>query len=937
VDEPFVGRAAELAELDRQFRLAEGGHGRVVLVAGPEGIGKTALIRRCLAAWAGSADWVLACGDPDEAVMSGGLLGQLAQPAGGGAEEIDAVLASGRADPLTAGSALLVFLRERARGRPLVMVVDDAQWGDELSLKAACFALRRLRADRVLCVVAVRPDGLARLPPGVTRLASDHGERVDLGGLDVGEVAALAELVGAGRLPGRAAARLRDHTVGVPLHVRELLHDLPGEALRAPGMTLPAPRSLETLVLSRLAACAVDTERLVVAASVLGADCALADAAALAGLTDPLPAFQEAIGQRLLIEQETAFGRRCAFPHALIRAAVYRDIGVNRRAVLHRAAAGLSAGTAALAHRVAGCCGADPLLAADLAAQAAGERSAGRLAEAAEHLLMAARVAGRGAGRDRWLLAAVGMLIDLGDAARARGFEGEVTALAPSAQRSLLLGRLALLADAYASAEEQITDVWATLGPRAQPGPDPVRESAAKAACELALLFIGQHRLDDSAAWAHRAVAIAACGFTRACLCAVQGVSLAAAGQAGRARERLEAEFRRSADVPGRALLRAGLGAVSLYADDLPGAAGHLDAATAADGEADVPMAHLLEVGLLRARVSYRQGEWDRAAADSERLVTLIDDLGQGWLLARAHLAAVYVAAGRGRWQDAADHAEAAAREPGTRAGEGAIALADARSAIALARDDPEGILAAARDVIGDLDLLSRLEPGRLSFWPACAEALARTGRPAEADDVLRRFEELSRAHGRRSAMAAAARARGVVEATRSRPDDALAAFDASLRHLDGLGMPLEEAMSRLERGRLLRRLGQRRSAARDLGAARALFADLGAWPFLVRCDQELCVGPEVVTGRASPLTARQLAVAQAAAAGKSNRQIAAELYISVKTVEFHLAQILDRLGVDSRIQIAACLQAAPASPVPAQNRTRHHRILQAPEAIQAR
>ena len=376
-------------------------------------------------------------------------------------------------------------------------------------------------------------------------------------------------------------------------------------------MTLPAPRSLETLVLSRLAACAVDTERLVVAASVLGADCSLADAAALAGLADPLPAFQEAIGQRLLIEQETAAARRCAFPHALIRAAVYRDIGVNRRAVLHRAAAGLTTGTAALAHRVAGCRGADPRLAADLAAQAAGERPA-RPADAAEHLLMAARVAGRGAGRDRWLLAAVEALIDLGDAARARGYEREVTALAPSAQRSLLLGRLALLAGAYAAAEEQITGVWATLEPRTQPGPDHLRDSAAKAACELALLLTGQHRLDDSVAWAQRAATIAGSEFTRACLCAVQGSSLAAAGQTDQARALLEAEFRRSASAPPRALLHAGLGAVLLDADDLPGAAGHLDAATAASGDADVPMAHLLQAGLLRVLVSYRQGDWDR-------------------------------------------------------------------------------------------------------------------------------------------------------------------------------------------------------------------------------------------------------------------------------------------------------------------------------------
>ncbi|MFY9672060.1 MAG: helix-turn-helix transcriptional regulator, partial [Trebonia sp.] len=95
-----------------------------------------------------------------------------------------------------------------------------------------------------------------------------------------------------------------------------------------------------------------------------------------------------------------------------------------------------------------------------------------------------------------------------------------------------------------------------------------------------------------------------------------------------------------------------------------------------------------------------------------------------------------------------------------------------------------------------------------------------------------------------------------------------------------------------------------------------------GAEPFLACCDQELGASPASAQGHGHghdhghprpPLTARQLSVAQAAAAGKTNLQIAAELYISVKTVEFHLAQILARLDVDSRTEIARAL-AAPGA-----------------------
>jgi len=681
-------------------------------------------------------------------------------------------------------------------------------------------------------------------------------------------------------------------------------------------MALPAPRSLQTLVVSRLAACTVDTEALVVAAAVLGGDCELADAATLADLADPLPALQEAIEQRLLAEPPGAGRRRVAFPHALIRTAVYCDIGVARRAALHRAAADLTGGGAALAHRVAGCTGTDGQLAANLAGRAAEERAAGQSPAAAEHLMMAARVADDRASAEGWLTEAVGLLIELGDAARARGYATQIAGMPRSAQRDLLLGRLDLLAGACGPAEQQIAGAWAALTADAGTGRTPVSEAAAKAACELALMLMGQYRLGDAASWARRSARAAASGFTRACSRTVQCGSLSVAGRDRQARVLLEAELGRCTADAARALLHLGLGATLLCADDLPGAAMHLTAATTL-GEGCLPASHLLEGRLAQVLLAYRGGHWDQAAADSDRLITLLDDLDLGWLLSRAHLNAVYIAAGRGHWQAASRHADAAAGPPGLRA----IAVADARTAIAVARDDLPGVLAAAEDSVADLSLLGQLEPSLLSFWPAYAAALARTGQHAQADRTLRAYEQRAAACARRSALAAASRARGVLHACRHDPDGALAAFDASLTYLDGLGTPLEEALTRLERGRLLRHTGRRRAAARDLGAARVLFAGLRAQPFLVRCDAELGAEPPAMPGPdRPPLTARQLSVARAAAAGKTNRQIAAELYISVKTVEFHLAQILARLGVDSRTQIAGALSAAASDSRPARS-----------------
>lgn len=903
-----MGRTGELETLNRLFKRTACSGSQVVLVVGPAGIGKTALTRHCLACWPARA--VSASGDPDETCLSGGLLDQLAQEAAiPEAKELLGLLDSGGADPLSAGSALLGMFHAMAVTEPLVALVDDVQWGDELSLRALSFAGRRLRRDPVLCILVTRGEDLNRLPPGLLRLVDDRGTRLDLGPLNAEDVAALAEQAGVGWLPHRAAEQLREHAAGIPLHVKELLHDLPADVLRAPASVLPAPRSLEALVLSRIVGCAPETERLVVAAAILGAEARLTDAATLAGLADPLPALQEASSQRLL-ELDTAGGRRCVFPHALVRSAVYRDIGVSRRAELHRAAARLTTSTAALAHRTAGCRGTDPGLAADLHAQAIEELDAGRLAEAVEHLLASVQVGNRGSDRDLRLLTAVGVLIDLGDAARARPYADEIMALPPSALRSLILGRLAMLAGQYRPAEEWLADAWsalATAPPAA--GEARLRESAAAAACQLALMLLGEQRIEDAAAWALRAAQTAVTPITRACSCAVRSGSLIAAGQAEEATALLEAELAQGDEGPAGAMIRVALAVALHRSDDLGGACAQMDAAGA--GISSLPMAHQLDAMLLRAAVNYSSGAWEQAAAEAEHLVTLVDDLDQGWLRARAHLAAVYVAAGRGEWDHAADHADTAASHLAASPGAGSLELANARTAIAVASDDPAAVAAAVGE-LGDLGRLAGLDPARLMFWPAYAYALARLGRPDEADQVLRPFEELAQLRTRRSAMAAASRARGFLEATRHRPDAARAALTDSIENLEGLVTPFEEAQTRLEYGRFLRHIGQRRRAVCELSAARSLFAALGARPFLDRCDSELGYDARSLPlASQPPLTPRQLIVARAVASGKSNRDIATELYISVKTVEFHVNQILMRLGVDSRTEVAAAFAAS--------------------------
>jgi DNA-binding NarL/FixJ family response regulator len=609
------------------------------------------------------------------------------------------------------------------------------------------------------------------------------------------------------------------------------------------------------------------------------------------------------VQQRLLVEVDTVSGRCCAFAHSLIRTAVHRDIGADRRAALHLIAAGLVSGPAALPHRVAACHGPDGALAVDLSAQAQADLAAGNPAEAVEHLLAAVQAGGRAPGHEERLLTAITLLLDRGDVARARAYSAEVTQLPPSSTRSLALGRLAIFSGDYDSAQRWLTEAW--TGPAAARAP---AEDHAVAACEFAIMLLTRHRTSEATRWASRAAGSQATGFTRACSHSVLGLCHTFAGNPDRAVTMLRSELARCDDPCSAVMMRIGLGVVLLWSDGAAEAAELLAAGATPEVPAGLPLHEQLYARQFKVLADYRLGAWDEASAGAERLVALADDLDQGWLLCRTHAAAVYACAGRGQWDLAEAHIAAAARYAQPRSPGDLLEVANVRAALGVARDEPESVLRAVDDLPVPMSDLAALEPAMLGFWPCYAWALARVGRLAEAEAALHPYETAARRRGRRSALAAAARVRGQVATARGQHESARACFAESARQLAGLGMPFEEALTRLEHGRMLRRAGQRRAATQELAAARTAFAALGAGPFLAQCDAEFGGQPTGSTPARMPLTPRQLAVAAAVAAGKTNRQVAHDLYISIKTVEFHISQILTRLGIDSRGDIAAAL-----------------------------
>jgi len=206
-------------------------------------------------------------------------------------------------------------------------------------------------------------------------------------------------------------------------------------------------------------------------------------------------------------------------------------------------------------------------------------------------------------------------------------------------------------------------------------------------------------------------------------------------------------------------------------------------------------------------------------------------------------------------------------------------------------------------------------EPGARWRWQELyAGALIGLDRLDEAEEVVAGVEELATARELHSAMATAGRLRGLLHAARRETEEAEAAFQTGLRHAEAVSIPFDRAQLELDYGRLLRRSGRRTAAVSMLTTARERFAALGAQPFVERCAGELsasgirCAKTSDSRARNEGLTPQEGAVARLVAQGLTNREVAAQLVVSLNTIEYHLKNVYSKLGITSRSQLAARL-----------------------------
>jgi ATP/maltotriose-dependent transcriptional regulator MalT len=496
-------------------------------------------------------------------------------------------------------------------------------------------------------------------------------------------------------------------------------------------------------------------------------------------------------------------------------------------------------------------------------------------------------------------------MLNGGDVTGAVAQATTINDLEPSPRRDYVLGSLAAMTGRPEDAERLLAGAHELCAPDTEGG------LVTDIAAQLATLNLTRGKGSEAATWAARALTTVEEGplVPVALSCLVAGLAFA-----GRMPEALAA----AASLPdpsSNADGYLGRGYARLINDDPAGACADLEAISVVfrrRGPAHLAVAALL----LLSQAEYRRGSWDDAIHHGELACSIGEDTDQLWLLSAAHFGACSPLAARGEYDAARAHADAARRFAAIVGSEfvGGAFAPMASAHIARACGDDEGVARALEGLppLGELEVLR--EPGIVPWQELYADALVNLGQLSEAEAVLVPYETLATARDRRYAMAGAARVHARLDAARGHRDEALTRFAAGLSHLEGLDMPFERALTELEYGSLLRREGRRAAAFTQLRGAHDRFSRLSARPFQERCDRELaaCGLAPAKRRHVEPnrLTPREVAVARLVASGKSNREIASELVVSVHTVEFHLVNVFGKLGIKSRSALVAAMLA---------------------------
>jgi DNA-binding CsgD family transcriptional regulator len=900
----LIGRRREQAVLDQVLAAARGGESSVLVVHGDPGVGKTALLEYALEA-ARDFRAIRTSGVEGEIDLDYAALQVLCTPilefAEGLADPHQEALGvafgmrSGRApSALLVGLATLGLVSQAAARRPLLCVVDDAHWLDDASAAALAFVARRLLAEPIALIFAMREvsNDLERFSPLL------------VGPLSSPDALVLLESALPARLDQSVLERMVAETGGNPLALVELPRGLTHVQLAGgfgPPSPMPLSARLEESFQRRLKALPRDAQRLllVAAAEPLGDLTLLWNAARLLGIA-------EEIARSVASEGLLTLDGPVAFRHPLVRSAVYGSADPNERREVHRALAEATDPSVdpdrRAWHRSQATLMPDEAVATDLERSAFGARARGGFAAAAAFLERAVALSVEpGRRADRALRAA--------ESKRVAGALNSALGLAAIAERGPLddvqRAQLDVLRGRVAFAGSRGNDA-APLMLKAASRLEHVDLRLARETYLDALtaaLFAGRLAVDASAQVVARAALAAPRSDepARASELLLEGLALLITGshRAGTAALQQAMIAFRSDDPPVQELLRwgwvAGSSAGVIWDHD------SWDALTARQEQLARDLGALT---ILPFTLSIRAGMclYAGKCAEATFLVDQAQDVTAASENLRFRNASLLVAVFRGDEPEARKLIDAITKDS-TERGEGA-AFATASWATAFlcnALGQYEDAFSAATDA------LKNPNDFVYSGWAAVEliEAASRAGKAEEAKPALEKLIERTQASGTDWALATQARSRALLADT----EDAEALYREAVERLAPTRVRFELARSRLLYGEWLRRQRRQRDARDELRRAHELFLEFGMVGFADRAAAELRATGETVQERAVDrrldLTPQEARIATLASQGSTNEAIAEQLFISAATVEYHLWKVYRKLGIKSRTQIA--------------------------------
>jgi DNA-binding CsgD family transcriptional regulator len=922
--EELVGRDEELSAIDE---LLEHPPGTLVLEGEP-GIGKTTLWRRGVDLAAERSYRVLvATPVAAEAQLAyapfrdlfDGLFAELGAELPGLQRHAlsVALLRADREGPSPGQDAVaagcLSLLRAAARTAPVLVAVDDVQWLDPSSALVLGFAARRMREDPVSFLFCLRSEHHAPLLD-LERLADAESSRRVVAPLTTGALRQLLIDRLQMPLPRPTLRAVYELSRGNPFFALEIARALPGDAsLWSPGTPLPVPPTLRGLVATRISNLPTET-RMVLAAAAAASEPTIELVAAATGSERLEEALSPALEEHVVHLE----GERVRFAHPLFAAAAYESVAPERRRELHSALSSLVEDLEERARNLAlAADGRDETTAATLdeAARTAFKRGA---PQAAADLCEQARTLTPPELTDalrRRTLTLVEYLLHAGESGRARELlERLLVESADSPTRAEVLSFLGW-AEFFGLHWQRSHDSYAAA--LAEPGAsDAVRaRSAIGVANALGLLL----RRDLAAAAEHtRTAVLLAEGLQdRALLAealATQAVDEFLLGRHSLSRELLERALAIDADFSATPVVLAPQASVALLAwwsGDLEASRLTWEDLLAQAVERGDETSHAWLLARI-AVVDCVQGSFSDAKKrlhEAHETVTLTgQEANRSVVLAvralvEAHLGNVAAA------RSAGGEALTIALELHAKFAERIARSALGFLALSLQRPDEahthlEGLLEEDRAA-------SIREPSEFRFLPDNIEALIALGRLQDAETELEFLEDCANAAGRTSAIAAACRCRALLAAAQGDLSRALAAAREAVALAAQVESPFERGRSLFVLGVVLRRAKQLRAARESFEAASAVFERIGTRLWVERTRAELA---HIGGRRASSheLTSTERRVAALVAEGLSNREVSSRLFVTQKTVEFHLRNIFRKLRVRSRTELARLLASKP-------------------------